>query len=111
MWKPWLSTLFSLLLVVNFCSWLSGLEAIDITIAPIQPVVQSQKTESIGIGGLIAFNSTIGRAAKAALELAVRDVNNALLLGQFTQLVLHLGNTNCSAFQGAAAGKVVVPLI
>lgn len=57
----------------------------------------------VAVGGLLAFNSTIGKAAKAALELAVADVNNAGIL-ESSQLVLHLGNTNCSAFQGAAAG-------
>lgn len=75
-------------------------------LAAALPVMAQQ---SIAIGGLLAFNSTIGRAAKASLELAIRDVNNASangssLLGNSTQLVLHLGNTNCSAFQGAAAG-------
>lgn len=67
--------------------------------------------QPIAIGGLLAFNSTIGRAAKASLELAIRDVNNgsidgAPFVGTSTQLVLHLGNTNCSAFQGAAAGNL-----
>lgn len=62
--------------------------------------------QPIPIGGLLAFNSTIGRAARAALELAVRDVNNASTNGSVPQLVLHLSNSNCSAFQGAAAGKI-----
>jgi hypothetical protein len=59
---------------------------------------------TLAIGGLLAFNSTIGRAAKAALELGVADVNADATLLPHTKLVLHLGNTNCNAFQGAAAG-------
>jgi len=64
--------------------------------------------QPIAIGGLLAFHSTIGRAAQAAMELAIRDVNNASANGSalVSQLVLHLGNSNCSAFQGAAAGKL-----
>jgi len=59
---------------------------------------------TLAIGGLLAFNSTNGRAAKAALELGVADVNADATLLPHTKLVLHLGNTNCNAFQGAAAG-------
>jgi len=91
-----------LVLVASFCGCkLGGLQAAS------APTPAQSPGAWIGIGGLLAFNSTIGRAAKAALELAVRDVNNASVLGESTQLVLHLGNTNCSAFQGAAAGNVI----
>lgn len=68
--------------------------------------VATSTAQPISIGALLAFNTTIGRAAKASLELAVRDVNNnASANGSVPQLVLHLGNSNCSAFQGAAAGE------
>lgn len=84
--------------------WWSAQWSAQLDAAPLSPS-PAQSPAFVAIGGLLAFNSTIGRAAKAALELAVRDVNNASLLGDATELVLHLGNTNCSAFQGAAAGN------
>lgn len=83
-------------------SWMVvGAEA---AVAPAPAVVSNSSV--LLLGGLLAYNSTIGIAAQAAIELAVSDVNAAGLLGG-RQLVLHLTNTNCSAFQGAASGKQV----
>jgi hypothetical protein len=105
MWERWRGALAMQLLVAMWWG------ARQLEAAPASPApAPGQPPALIAIGGLLAFNSTIGRAAKAALELAVHDVNNASLLGNATQLVLHLGNTNCSAFQGAAAGNAPAPL-
>lgn len=82
------------------------LMAVRCWFADAQPV---SPPATIRIGALLAYNSTIGKAVRPALELAVRDINNSSLLGD-SQLVLHLGNSNCSAFQGAATGKHV-PLL
>lgn len=111
MWEPWhgsssftqqLLLLLQLILVMMLaspCFLMGNADQNGTATAPPQ---------TVGIGGLLSYNSTIGRAAKASLELAVEEVNNAGLLGNAT-LVLHLGNTNCSAFQGAAAGKTKKP--
>ncbi|KAJ8458197.1 hypothetical protein OPV22_031123 [Ensete ventricosum] len=54
----------------------------------------------ISVGTLFTFNSTIGRAAKLAIELAVDDVNRnpSVLVG--TKLRLLAQDTNCSEFLG-----------
>jgi len=75
----------------------------EAAVAPAPAAVVSNSSVLL-LGGLLAYNSSIGIAAQAAIELAVSDVNAAGLLGG-RQLVLHLSNTNCSAFQGAASGK------
>lgn len=77
------------------------LMAVRCWFADAQPV---SPPATIRIGALLAYNSTIGKAVRPALELAVRDINNSSLLGD-SQLVLHLGNSNCSAFQGAATAS------
>ncbi|GLJ56035.1 hypothetical protein SUGI_1203140 [Cryptomeria japonica] len=56
------------------------------------------------VGALFAFDSTIGRVAKAAMELAVKDVNNNHSLLSGTKLELSMVDSNCSAFIGTAAG-------
>ncbi len=107
MWERWRGVLTMQALLVAMCWWLVWWGAHLLDAAPVS-APPAQLPPVIGIGGLLAFNSTIGRAAKAALELAVSDLNNSSLLGNATQLVLHLGNTNCSAFQGAAAGTFLI---
>ncbi|CAL9134439.1 unnamed protein product [Musa textilis] len=54
----------------------------------------------ISVGTLFTFDSTIGRAAKLAIELAVSDVNRdpSVLVG--TKLRLLAQDTNCSEFLG-----------
>ncbi|WOK99754.1 glutamate receptor 3.5-like isoform X1 [Canna indica] len=71
---------------------------------------------SIGIGALFTFNSTIGRAARLALELAVEDVNNDPSILPQTRLDLYAQDTNCSGFLGTIQGlqlmeKKVVAII
>lgn len=89
-------------MMMMMMSWMVvGAEA-AVAPAPAPAVVANSSV--ILLGGLLAYNSSIGIAAQAAIELAVSDVNAAGLLGG-RQLVLHLANTNCSAFQGAASGK------
>jgi hypothetical protein len=90
-----------MMMMMMMMSWMVvGAEA---AVAPAPAAVVSNSSVLL-LGGLLAYNSSIGIAAQAAIELAVSDVNAAGLLGG-RQLVLHLSNTNCSAFQGAASGK------
>lgn len=105
MWEPWHGSSFThqLLLLLQLILVMLASECFLMGRAD-QNGTATAPPQTVGIGGLLSYNSTIGRAAKASLELAVEEVNNAGLLGN-TTLVLHLGNTNCSAFQGAAAGK------
>ncbi|CAL9085344.1 unnamed protein product [Musa acuminata var. zebrina] len=54
----------------------------------------------IRVGTLFTFNSTIGRAAKLAIELAVDDVNRNPSVLAGTKLRLLAQDTNCSEFLG-----------
>lgn len=50
------------------------------------------------------FNSIIGRVAKPALELAVKDVNSNETLLNGTKLKLTMVDSNCNVFVGTAEG-------
>ncbi|CAN6452225.1 unnamed protein product [Victoria cruziana] len=52
------------------------------------------------IGALFAFNSTIGRSAKAAIQAAVDDVNSNSSILQGTNLNVITMDTTCNGFRG-----------
>ncbi|RLN11246.1 glutamate receptor 3.5-like [Panicum miliaceum] len=58
------------------------------------------RPSEVAVGALFTYDSTIGRAARLAIELAVDDVNadGTVLAG--TKLSLKSHDTNCSAFLG-----------
>lgn len=58
---------------------------------------------TVNVGALLAYNTTMGRVAKQAIEMAVEDVNNSPSLLNATQLLLTMMDSNCSAFIGTAA--------
>jgi hypothetical protein len=60
---------------------------------------------AIHIGSLVSYDSFIGRVARTAIQMAVDDVNKAKNLLNGSELVLHMLDTNCSAFTGAAVGE------
>jgi len=66
---------------------------------------------TVNVGALLAYNTTMGRVAKQAIEMALEDVNNSPSLLNGTQLVLTMMDSNCSAFLGTAAGTVLSPSI
>ncbi|KAK1605629.1 hypothetical protein QYE76_029302 [Lolium multiflorum] len=59
-----------------------------------------QRPSTVTVGALFTYESTIGRAARLAIELAVDDVNadNVVLAGTKLNLISH--DTNCSSFLG-----------
>ncbi|XP_010266233.1 PREDICTED: glutamate receptor 3.3-like isoform X2 [Nelumbo nucifera] len=60
----------------------------------------SSRPSAVNIGAIFTFDSTIGRVAKIAMELAVEDVNsNSSILGG-TKLAIKMQNSNCSGFVG-----------
>ncbi|XP_024522343.1 glutamate receptor 3.2-like [Selaginella moellendorffii] len=61
--------------------------------------------ENVTIGTLFAFRTRIGRAARAAIELAV-DRDDAVLNG--TRLLVQFSDGNCNAVQGAAAAVELI---
>lgn len=63
------------------------------TLTPTRPRV-------VNVGALFTFNSTIGRVARTAMQLAVEDVNNDASVLAGTRLGLIAQDTNCSGFLG-----------
>lgn len=64
--------------------------------------VGSTRPAFVNVGALLVFGSTIGRVAKTAIELAVKDVNSNANLLNGTKLVLTMVDSNCNAFTGTA---------
>jgi ionotropic glutamate receptor len=62
------------------------------------------RPSEVAVGALFTYDSTIGRAAGLAIELAVDDVNadGTVLAG--TKLSLKTRDTNCSGFIGTIEG-------
>ena len=59
----------------------------------------------VNIGAIVAYDSVIGRVAKAAIEAAVADVNSDKNFLNGTRLNLIMENSNCNAFVGAVGGN------
>ncbi|KAK7324792.1 hypothetical protein VNO77_28638 [Canavalia gladiata] len=64
-------------------------------------IAQSQRPASVNIGAVFAFDSVIGRVAKAAMEMAVSDVNADPTVLKGTKLNLIMRDTVCNAFLGS----------
>ncbi|XP_062178370.1 glutamate receptor 3.5-like isoform X2 [Phragmites australis] len=58
------------------------------------------RPSEVAVGALFTYDSTIGRAARLAIELAVDDVNADLTVLAGTKLNLITQDTNCSSFLG-----------
>ncbi|KAJ0963875.1 hypothetical protein J5N97_028997 [Dioscorea zingiberensis] len=54
----------------------------------------------INIGAALAFNSTIGRVAKTAIQAAVDDVNSDPAVLRGSKLVLNMQDNECNGFLG-----------
>ncbi|MCO5602305.1 hypothetical protein L7F22_056434 [Adiantum nelumboides] len=64
-------------------------------------LASTQNASIVNIGALVAYDSLIGRVAKQAILMAVTDINKNNTVLSNSRLVLHMLDTNCSAFQGA----------
>ncbi|XAR61523.1 hypothetical protein NMG60_11015973 [Bertholletia excelsa] len=60
----------------------------------------SSRPAVVNIGAIFAFDSTIGRVAKIAIEQAIKDVNSNSSILPGTKLAVHMQNSNCSGFVG-----------
>lgn len=58
------------------------------------------RPDTVSIGALFTFNSTIGRVAKIAMAAAVSDINNDSSVLPGTNLVVQMRDSNCSGFVG-----------
>lgn len=66
---------------------------------------------SVNIGAIFTLNSTIGRIAKIAIELAVKDVNSDSSILDGTTLKVQIMDSNCSGFLGIVEGLYQKSLI
>lgn len=64
----------------------------------------SARSAVVKIGAIFTFNSTVGRAAKFAIEEAVKDINSDPRILHGTQLTVTLQNSKCSGFLGLIEG-------
>ena len=62
----------------------------------------------IHIGALVSYDTFNGRAARKAIQMAVDSINKDKNILNNSELVLHMLDTNCSAFPGVAAGKLSI---
>ncbi|CAD6335808.1 unnamed protein product [Miscanthus lutarioriparius] len=63
-------------------------------------VTAAARPSEVAVGSLFTYDSTIGRAARLAIELAVDDVNADRTVLAGTHLNLLAQDTNCSGFLG-----------
>lgn len=64
------------------------------------------RPREVAVGALFTYDSTIGRAARLAIELAVDDVNADRTVLAGTTLNLTTQDTNCSGFLGIIDGAL-----
>ena len=64
----------------------------------------SKRPAVVNVGALFSFDSVIGKAAKAAMEIAVIDVNKDSRILNGTEMKLFMEDTNCSVFKGSIGG-------
>ena len=62
------------------------------------------RPSEVAVGALFTYDSTIGRAAQLAIELAVDDVNADAKVLSGTKLNLMPMDTDCSGFLGTIKG-------
>ena len=63
-----------------------------------------QKPAFVNVGAIFTYDSVIGRAAKAAMEIAVSDINADPNILNGTKLRLVMQDANCSVFMGSMRG-------
>ncbi|XP_024514977.1 glutamate receptor 3.1 isoform X2 [Selaginella moellendorffii] len=66
-------------------------------------VLAASPPENVTIGALLALRTRIGRAARVAIQLAVKEINEDQTLLNGTRLLVQISDDNCNAVQGAAA--------
>ncbi|KAJ3679388.1 hypothetical protein LUZ60_017399 [Juncus effusus] len=87
--------------LMRFSLWL--IVSVSLTLTTItnsQVSNRTQNSSNVNLGALFTFNSTIGRAARRAIELAIEDVNSDRTILAGTKLNLIAQDTNCSGFLG-----------
>jgi ionotropic glutamate receptor len=66
---------------------------------------------NVTIGALFTFDSVIGSSARAAIDLAVADVNRDAAVLNGTHLTVFAQDTKCSGFVGTIQGTTTTILL
>jgi ionotropic glutamate receptor len=77
-----------------------------LALAAAAVVAGQRRPSAVTVGALFTYESTIGRAARLAIELAVDDVNEDAIVLAGTKLNLITHDTNCSSFLGTIEGQL-----
>ncbi len=64
----------------------------------------NKRPEFVNIGAILAFNSTIGKVARVAVQAAIDDVNSDPSILGGTKLRMKMQDTNDSGFLGIIEG-------
>lgn len=68
----------------------------------------NKRPEFVNIGATLAFNSTIGKVARIAIQAAVDDVNSDPSILGGTKLRMKMQDTNYSGFMGIVEGILLL---
>lgn len=82
-----------------------GVAALVLILVSRVTVVECEKPAVVNVGSVFTFNSIIGRAAKAAMEIAVSDINGDPSILAGTKLNLISVDSNCSGFLASIGGS------
>nr|AGN92471.1 glutamate receptor 1 [Echinochloa crus-galli] len=74
--------------------------SLALTAAAAAAAARAARPSEVAVGALFTYDSTIGRAARLAIELAIDDVNADATVLAGTKLNLVAQDTNCSGFIG-----------
>ena len=66
---------------------------------------------AVNVGAIFSLNSTIGRVAKIAIDLAVKDVNSDPRVLGGTKLKVMIQDSSCSVFVGIVKGIFFLTIV
>jgi hypothetical protein len=91
---------------LSFSLFITTISIVSILCPDINNSARAENAPSvIHIGALVSYDTIIGNTAIKAIKMALDDINKDKNVLNTSQLVLHLLDTNCTAFTGVAAGN------
>ncbi|KAL3509705.1 hypothetical protein ACH5RR_029106 [Cinchona calisaya] len=78
-----------------------GIAVIFLMLVLLSTSVECQRPCVVNVGAVFSFKSVIGRVAKAAMEIAVLDINADSTILNGTQLKLIMEDAKCNVFLGS----------
>lgn len=84
---------------------------ITVVVIVLGDIASCERPSEVKIGAIFTFNSVIGKAAKAAVQMAVDDVNADPRILNGTELKLIMEDANCSVFMGSIESKQLLDFL